>query len=45
VIAARSGAALTLARRHRTGTEDLANFTSQLKETSAKLTGVIVNEF
>jgi chain length determinant protein tyrosine kinase EpsG len=45
VIAARSGAALTLARRHHTGTEDLASFTAQLKETSAKLTGVIVNEF
>jgi chain length determinant protein tyrosine kinase EpsG len=45
VIAARCGAALTLARRHKTGADELANFTAQLKETTAKLTGIIVNEF
>lgn len=45
VIAARCGAALTLARRHKTGAEELTNFTSQLRETTAKLAGIIVNEF
>lgn len=45
IIAARSGAALTLARRNKTGAKELESFTNQLKETTAKLTGIIVNEF
>lgn len=45
VIAARSGAALTLARKDRTRVKQLNALVSQLGETTAKLTGVIVNEF
>lgn len=45
VIAARSGAALTLARKNRTRIKHLHEMVNQLSETTAKLTGVIVNEF
>jgi chain length determinant protein tyrosine kinase EpsG len=45
VIAARSGAALTLARKDRTRVKQLNALVTQLGETTAKLTGVIVNEF
>ena len=45
VIAARSGAALALARKDRTRVKQLNALVSQLGETTVKLTGVIVNEF
>jgi chain length determinant protein tyrosine kinase EpsG len=45
VIAARSGAALTLARKNKTRVKQLNELVGQLGETTAKLTGVIVNEF
>lgn len=45
VIAARSGAAMTLARKNKTKVKHLHDLVGQLSETTAKLTGVIVNEF
>ena len=45
VIAARSGAAMTLARKNKTRVKQLHDLVGQLSETTAKLTGVIVNEF
>lgn len=45
VIAARSGAAMTLARKNKTRVKQLHDLVGQLSETAAKLTGVIVNEF
>lgn len=45
VVAARSGAAMTLARKNKTRVKHLHELVGQLGETTAKLTGVIVNEF
>jgi protein-tyrosine kinase len=45
VIAARSGAAMTLARKNKTRVKHLHDLVGHLSETTAKLTGVIVNEF
>ena len=45
VIAARCGAALVIARQHKSRVAKLEELVSNLAETPAKLAGVIVNEF
>lgn len=45
VIAARSGAALTVARKNKTRVKQLNELVTHLGETTAKLTGVIVNDY
>lgn len=45
VVAARSGAVMTIARKNKTHTRGLHSLIEQLGETTAKLTGVVMNEF
>lgn len=45
VIAARCGAALVIARQHRSRVAQLEDLVANVSETSAKIAGVIVNEF
>jgi len=45
VIAARCGAALVVARRHRSQVQSLQDLVTMLAESPARLAGVVVNEF